>query len=157
MPYGPYPPHGQPYPGQPYPPGGPYPPTYPPQPGYPSHGSYPPAPVDECSNINSRNWTAFIKRMPGPDARPQLVVSGTVRTPTGGYQLRFDPNLTLRQSYPVQAVAVLRVIPPRGPATQAVETHDVRWQWPLRQQVGSVDVVCGSRTLARISPVQRAY
>lgn len=147
-PYGqPYPPSGQPYPGQPYPPTSPYPP----QPGYP------PAPGADCPIAGSRDWTAFVNRMPGPDARPQLVVSGIVRTPTAGYRLAFDPHLILRESHPAHAVAVLRAFPPTGAAPPAIETHEVRWQWPLTQQIGSVEIVCGSQTLARISPVREAY
>ena len=94
--------------------------------------------------------------MPGPNARPKLMVTGTVLVPTGGYQMGFDPYLQLRESYPAQAFATLRVTPPQGPATQAITAHDLRWEWPLDQQIGSVEIRCGADTLATFSPVEVA-
>lgn len=134
--------------------------------GYPPPGAYPPGayppgtspgPVANCPIRTSRNWTAFVNRMPSPDTRPKLVISGDVVTPTAGYQVGFEPHLVMRESYPAQAIAVLQVRPPSGPAAQVVETHQVRWEWPLTQQVGSVEIVCEGETLARISQVQPAY
>ena len=95
--------------------------------------------------------------MPGPNARPKLMVTGTVLVPTGGYQMDFEPYLQIRESYPAQAFATLRVTPPQGPATQAVTAHDLRWEWPLDQQIGSVEIRCGSDTLATFSPVEVAH
>lgn len=146
-PYPPQDPYGQPYPPQipqdPY--GTPYPPQpYPPQ-------SYPPAPMDSCAIVSSRDWRATVDSTPGPDQRPTLVVTGTIVAPTGGYRMEFEPYLQERRSYPVQVVARLRAIPPPAPATQALTTHDVRWQWPLQAgPVGSVTIACGSRTLAEV-------
>ena len=143
---------------QPYPPSGPYDPGgYPPPPG-----NYPPPPgmgpdANACPIAGSRNWQAWINAMPGPNAGPKLMLTGTVTVPTGGYRLEFVPHLQVRESYPAQAVATLVVFPPDGPATQALETHDLRWEWPVGQQIGSVTVRCGNQTLATISPVQRAY
>lgn len=141
--------------------------TYPPYgPGYPSGqpdygygpppGAYPPG-DSKCPINRSGNWKAWVNRMPGPDSRPQLIVTGDVVTPTAGYQVRFDPHLKLRESYPVQAVAVLEVEPPRRPSAQAVETHQVRWQWPVSQQIGSLEIVCRGETLARFPQVESAY
>jgi hypothetical protein len=67
--------------------------------------------------------------------------------------MEFVPNLTVLRSYPVQAIARLLPIPPQGPATQALVTHDVRWQWPMMGPVGSVTIRCGTQDLARITPV----
>ena len=151
-----YPP-GDPY-GAPYPPQGrdaPYPPPqpYPPQPPYPPQG-YPPATIDSCPIVSSRDWRASVDTTAGPDQRPTLVVTGTVVAPTGGYRMEFEPFLQERRSYPVQLVARLRANPPQGGATQALTTHDIRWQWPLQSgPVGSVTIACGDRTLAEISPV----
>ena len=47
--------------------------------------------------------------------------------------------------------------PGRHPSTQALATHDVRWEWPLSQPVGSVVVRCGDKTLAEITRIQTAY
>ena len=109
-----------------------------------------------CPIAGSSDWAAWVNAMPGPTG-PSLIVTGKVTTPTGGYSLGFESDLIRRESYPVQIAATLRVIPPAGPATQAVVTHDVRGQWPSAEPVGSVDVVCGNQVLARISPVQTAH
>lgn len=139
-------------PGTRYPVGQPYPDS-----GYgPQPGAYPPTQAP-CPITRSGEWRAWVNTMPGPNARPTLHVTGKVVVPTGGYQIAFDPNLQVRETYPAQAFATLRVDPPSGPASQAVMTHDVRWQWPLSQQVGSLEVHCGSQTLATISPVETAH
>ena len=95
--------------------------------------------------------------MPGPNARPTLIVSGKVDTPTGGFQVAFDPDLRIAESYPAQAFATVRVTPPTQGVIQVVVTHQLRWEWPVNQPIGSVTVQCGDKTLARISPVQTAY
>jgi len=152
-PYGP-----QPYPGPaPYPEGStPYPgPTPYPQAPYPGQQPYRPAPP-ECIISSSRDWTAWINRMPGNGA-PALVVSGKVVTPTGGYQVAFDPRMQVRKGYPAQAFVTLEVAAPTGPTSQAQVTHEVRWEWPLNQPVGSVVVSCGDKTLAEITRIQTAF
>ena len=139
-------------PGARYPVGQPYPdPVYGPPPG-----AYPPDQAS-CPITRSGEWNAWVNMMPGPNSRPTLHVTGKVVVPTGGYQIGFDPQLQLRESYPAQAFATLRVNPPTGGATQAVMTHDVRWEWPLSQPIGSLEIHCGSQTLATISPVQTAH
>jgi len=145
-PYPPGPPGS--YPGQPYPPGPPG--AYPGQP-------YQPQPP-ECPITASRDWTAWVNAMPGPGARPALVVRGKVVTPTGGYQVAFDRNMQIRRGQPPQAFVTLYVAPPEGvAASQAASTHEVRWEWPLGQPVGSVVVRCGDKTLAEITNIQTAY
>ncbi|HUG45064.1 MAG TPA: hypothetical protein VMK31_00950 [Sphingomicrobium sp.] len=139
-------------------PGSQYPVGYP-EPGYgPPPAAYPPAPppTAKCPILRSGEWNAWVNMMPGPNARPTLHVTGKVVVPTGGYQMGFDPQLIIRKSYPAQAIARLRVAPPTGGASQAVMTHEVRWEWPLSQQVGSLEIVCEGETLARISQVPTA-
>lgn len=143
-------------PGARYPAGGPYPPD-----GYSAPGAYPPGygnppAQDACPIVRSGEWNAWVNMMPGPNQRPTLHVAGKVVVPTGGYQIAFDPQLQIRESHPAQAFATLRVNPPRGAATQAVMTHDVKWEWPLGQQVGALEIHCGARTLATFSPLQIA-
>lgn len=151
----PYPgpvPYPQPYPPTPYPGQDPYQPT--PMPG---QDPYQPAPP-ECPISATRDWTAWINRMPGPNARPMLVVSGKVVTSTGGFQVAFDRYMQIRESYPAQAFVTLSVADPEGaPVTQAQVTHQVRWEWPLNQPVGSVVVRCGDKTLAEITSIQTAF
>ena len=151
----PYPPA---YPGEAYPPA-PYPAPYPqpgyPQSGYPPQGPYPPGPQLSCPVSTSRQWTAWVNMMPGP-ATPTLNVAGKVVTPTGGYQVSFDPSLQIRRGYPAKAFATLRIFPPPAGATQAVVVHEVRGQWPLGQRIDSVEIRCGEETLATIAPVESA-
>ena len=137
------PPPGDPY-GAPAPyPGDAMPPTAP----------YAPAqPVNACPIESSRDWRAMVIPPASPGARATLVISGTVVAPTGGYRMEFVPNLTVLRSYPVQVIARLLPIPPQGPATQALTTHDVRWHWPLTGPVGSVTIRCGTQVLAQITP-----
>ena len=94
--------------------------------------------------------------MPGPNARPTLIVTGKVTVPTGGYTWEWA-DMRVMESYPVQVVADLRVTPPAGGATQAIVTHEVRGEWPMSPPVGSVTITCGNRTLGRISPVETAH
>jgi hypothetical protein len=124
--------------------------------GCATYPSAPPEPAGTCPIAGSSDWAAWVNAMPGPNARPTLIATGKVTTPTGGYQIDFDPQLIVRESYPVQIVATLRAVPPSGGATQAIVTHDVRGQWEARDPIGAVDIVCGSQVLARISPVQTA-
>jgi hypothetical protein len=154
---------GQSYPsGQPYPPAYPgdaYPPApYPPGPGYPAPNPYqpgPPAPA-ACPITSSRDWAAWLNAMPGPGTQPKLIVTGKVVTATGGYQIAFDPRLQVTKNYPAEAFATLNVIPPSGAATPAIVTQNVRWEWPLNLQIGSVEIRCGDETLAHIEPVATA-
>ncbi len=128
-----------------------------PYPSAPPGQAYPAPPPAECPISASQDWAAWINAMPGPNARPTLIVTGKVVTPTGGYQVSIDPDLRIAESYPAQAFVELRVTPPvGGAATQALVTHQLRWEWPANQPIGSVTVRCGEKHLARISPVQTA-
>jgi hypothetical protein len=94
--------------------------------------------------------------MPGPNARPTLIVTGKAVVPTGGYRFEWRSPL-VAQSQPVRVTAELRPIAPSGIATEALVTHDVRGEWPSEHQVGSVRILCGGRELATISPVETAH
>lgn len=142
--------------GEPYPAPAPYPEPYPPQPGAYPPQPYQPAPQD-CPITTSSGWTAWINAMPGPGGRPILIVTGKVTTATGGYQVAFDRVMQIRKAAPPQAFVTLEVAEPTGPASGAVVTHQVRWEWPLNQPIGSVVVRCGQETLAEITNIQTAY
>ena len=131
----------------------PVPPPYYPGPRDPAGG-----PVGlACPIIGSSDWAAWVNAMPGPNARPTLIVTGKVTVPTGGYRWAWASPIRVMESYPVQAVAELQVITPAGGATQAIVTHEVRGQWPISPPVGSMTVNCGDRVLARIAPVETAH
>ena len=124
----------------------------------------PPMPLDPaggpvrtaCPIVNSSGWAAWVNAMPGPNARPTLIVTGKVTVPTGGYRFAWR-DMRVMESYPVQVAAALEVIPPAGPASPAVVTHDVRGQWPISPPVGAMTIHCGDRVLARIAPVETAH
>ena len=125
-------------------------------PPYAPHPPYAAEPAG-CPIIGSSDWAAWVNAMPGPSSSPRLIATGKVTVPTGGYRMSFDPNLILRRSYPAQAVATLRVIPPAGAATQAVVTQEVRGSWASSEAIGSFEIRCGDQLLARISPVETAH
>lgn len=107
-----------------------------------------------CPIVSSRQWQAFVASGAGNDGRPNLVATGTVVTPGTGFTLEFAPFLEDAGGYPLRLLARLRVVPPGAPQPQVPQTHDLRWQWPLRAgPVGSVAILCGDRTLADISPI----
>lgn len=108
-----------------------------------------------CPVVGASDWAAWINGMPGPNARPTLIITGKVTVPTGGYRFAWG-DMRVMESYPVQVAVTLEAIPPDGAATQAIVTHDVRGQWPISPPVGSFTVHCGDRVLARISPVEIA-
>ena len=110
----------------------------------------------ECGIVRSSGWAAWVNAMPGPNARPTLIVTGKVTVPTGGYRFAWR-DMRVMESYPVQVAVELNAIPPDGPATQALVTHDVRGQWPVDPPVGSLTVRCGDMVLARIAPVETAH
>ena len=93
--------------------------------------------------------------MPGPNAQPRLITTGKVTVPSGGYTYRWGEPVVM-ESYPVQVSAQLILIPPNGPATQALETIEVRGEWPQKPPVGAFTVTCGAMPLGRVSPVETA-
>ena len=119
----------------------------------PAESPFTPAP--DCPTLGSSDWAAFINAMPGPDARPTLIVTGKLRVPTGGYRAQFS-DMRVAESYPVQIFLDLIVTPPSGPATQSVTDLEVRGEWPMAAPDGSVAIRCGNRTLARIANVEVA-
>ncbi len=116
----------------------------------------PDGPTPDCPIVKSNDWQAHVDAMPGPNDNPQLIVSGRVIVPTGGYKLALRMG-QVAESYPVQVTVYLDAAPPSGPATQALETHEVRGSWRSEERVGSVTVRCGSRVIARLSNIGTAH
>ena len=110
----------------------------------------------DCPIIGSSDWAAWVNAMPGPNARPTLIVTGKVSVPTGGYRFAWR-DMRVMESYPVQVAVDLQPLPPAGPASQAIVTHDVRGEWPMNPPAGSLTVRCGEQVLVRISPVETAH
>ena len=116
----------------------------------------PDGPTGDCPIVRSAGWQAHVNAMPGPNRNPRLIVRGDVTVPTGGYSLALQAG-PVAESYPVQVTVRLIATPPDGPATQALETREVRGSFRSEERVGSVTVRCGTRVLARISPVETAH
>ncbi len=116
------------------------------------------APVGEreCGIIASSDWAAWVNAMPGPNAKPTLIVTGKVTVPTGGYRFEWR-DMRVMESYSVQVAVELDAMRPTEGATQAVVTREVRGQWPIDPPVGSLAIRCGDTVLARISPVETAH
>lgn len=92
--------------------------------------------------------------MPGPGARPKLIVTGKVTTPSAGWD--FVWRSRVMESYPVQVAIDLEPLIPQR-AAQVVTTRDLRHEMPIDPPVGSVTVRCGGRLLASIAPVETAH
>jgi hypothetical protein len=114
-----------------------------------------PAP-GKCPLIGSSNWRAWVNAMPGPGARPTLIVTGSVTVPSGGWDFIWR-DARVMESYPVQVAIGIEPLIPQGPATQAVTTREVRYEMPIEPPVASVTVRCGDAILARIAPVETAH
>ncbi|MGI8931596.1 MAG: hypothetical protein ACR2FK_04345 [Sphingomicrobium sp.] len=116
----------------------------------------PDTPTADCPVVRSSDWRGHVDAMPGPNDNPRLIVTGQVTVPTGGYSLalRMGP---VAESYPVQVTVYLDATPPNGPATQALETREVRGSWRSEERVGSVTIRCGSRVLASLSGIETAH
>lgn len=111
------------------------------------------APEQDCPIVGHGEWAAWINAMPGPGSRPTLIVTGKVTVATGGYRLALRLDPAVMESNPPQFTVWLDAIPPDGPATQALVTHEVRGQWPASPPVGAVHVRCGGAAIARIGNI----
>jgi hypothetical protein len=109
-----------------------------------------------CDITGSSDWAAWVNAMPGPNARPTLIVTGKVTVPTGGYTFAWR-DMRVMESHPVQVAIELAANTPSGAASQAMVTYDVRGEWPISPPMGSVTVRCGDMVLTRIAPVETAH
>lgn len=116
----------------------------------------PPTMSRSCLAVSSSDWQAWVNAMPGPNAEPKLIATGKVVMPTGGYSYRWG-SMRVMESYPVQVSIQLIPVPPPGPATQALETQEVRGEWTASPPIGSLTITCGDTVLGRVSPVATAH
>jgi len=124
-------------------------PTEPPPPPLPTPSA--------CAVGESRDWAAWVDRMPGPGATPTLHVTGKVDVPHGGYTVTSRAGPADRSATPVQQIIVETSLQ-SGMHTQAITTHDVHYQGPaIAQHYRGVRVMCGGRQLAEITEVTDAH
>ncbi|WP_396272646.1 hypothetical protein [Hyphomonas sp.] len=119
-----------------------------------------PAPAAEpeaCAVLDSRNWAAWINRMPGPGAVATVHVAGKVDVRSGGYTFRWEEAPMDRSAVPVLR---LKLVPsaPGGMATMAITTEAVAYQAPaLSSRYSRVVIGCGGTTLAEITEIMDVY
>lgn len=118
------------------------------------------APVEEaetCAVLESREWAAWVNRMPGPGAAPTLHLSGKVDVRSGGYTFDWEQGPLDRSATPALR---LRLVPkaPDGMATMAITTEEVKYEEPLSGITYSrVLVSCGSITLGEITEIMDVF
>lgn len=110
----------------------------------------------DCPVLRSSGWTAHVDAMPGPGPGPELIVTGEVQLPTGGWSVELVRGPVLEVDPPIQELE-LRADPPEGGATQAIATHRVRATVPALQRYGAVRIRCAGEILAEIEEVGVAH
>lgn len=114
-------------------------------------------PADACAVLESRDWEAWINRMPGPDASPKVHVTGKVDVRSGGYTFNWEVGPMDRSMTPALNLKLIPVAP-TGPATMAISTEEVHYTGPLAGSgYRSVTITCGGQTLGKITEVTDAY
>lgn len=111
-------------------------------------------PVTEaCAVLESRDWEAWINRMPGPGATPTVHVVGKVDVRSGGYSFEWETGPMDRSMTPALKLKLLPVAP-TGMATMAITTEEVTYSGPVAGSgYRSITITCGSETLAEITEV----
>lgn len=112
---------------------------------------------ESCGVLESRDWAAWVNKMPGPDMTPTLHVTGKVDVRTGGYTFEWKQGPLDRSAMPTLR---LKLIPkaPDGMATMAITTEEVSWSAPAGTiPYSRVLISCGEVTLGEITEITEAY
>ncbi|PKP83284.1 MAG: hypothetical protein CVT79_00240 [Alphaproteobacteria bacterium HGW-Alphaproteobacteria-18] len=113
--------------------------------------------TDACAVRESRNWAAWVNRMPGPGATPTVHVTGEVDVPTGGYSFDWEVGPMDRSMTPALKLKLIP-IKPDGMATMAITPEEVHYSGPLAGSAyRSITITCGSQTLAEITDIPDAH
>lgn len=116
-----------------------------------------PPQVEVCDVLDSRDWAAWVNKMPGPDMAPKIHVTGKVDVRSGGYTFAWEEGPLDRSATPGLR---LKLVPkaPDGMATMAITTEEVKYEAPaLATGYGSVVVLCGGRALTVITEIMDVY
>lgn len=112
-----------------------------------------PTPSAACAVLDSRDWSAWVNRMPGPDATPTLHVTGKVDLPNPGYSVTVRDGPADRSAQPVQQI-IIETSQRSGMFTQAVITADVHYTGPvIAPSYRAIRIMCGGRQLAEITDI----
>lgn len=108
-----------------------------------------------CHAGTSGAWRAevesYLTAHGKPLTRYNLVVTGEVTVPTGGFRVWLEEG-PVQEIEPRTLQVLVRTDPPVEGATQAIVTHQVRGVFPAQKRIGQVSLRCGDGTLA-IVPV----
>jgi len=110
-----------------------------------------------CDVLQSRDWAAWVNKMPGPDMAPKIHVTGKVDVRSGGYTFAWEEGPLDRSATPALR---LKLVPkaPDGMATMAISTEEVKYEAPaLAGGYRSVIISCGGTTLAEIAEIMDVY
>lgn len=109
-----------------------------------------------CPVVDSKDWHAWVNRMPGPDSKPMLIVEGQVTLPTPGYTVTLTLGRADRSATPVQQL-ILQAAAPSENTLQALTTQTARIDTPaIAAKYKGVQIKCGDKMLAEISDIPDA-
>ncbi len=112
---------------------------------------------DGCALIDSRDWTAWVDRMPGPDAQPSLHVTGEIDLPTPGYSIAWQVGPADRMNPPAQFLELV-LTPPDGLVAQVVTTEPVHYSGPaVYPEYRAIRVRCGDSQVADITEISETH
>ena len=106
-----------------------------------------------CPVIESSNWQAFINKMPGPDAKASINVSGTVKMPLPGFTFAWAEGPLDRSAMPKLR---LKLVPtaPDGMVAQVLTDELVTYKADaLVTGYSGVIVSCGDTVLGEITDI----
>ncbi|MBD3729959.1 MAG: hypothetical protein IE933_09655 [Sphingomonadales bacterium] len=113
----------------------------------------PPAPIADCPVSASRNWHAWVDKMPGPGATMTLNISGEVDMPTPGYAVVLKAGPADRMMPPGLRFK-LEATPPDGMVTQVITPTQVSYREATSYaKIREILIGCGDGTLATIPDV----
>lgn len=108
----------------------------------------PPTPSAECPLFASSGWSAAVIGKP-PGAGDRLRVSGELMLAQGGYRARLEQGAVLEIYPPIQRLE-LRFERTGAPGPREIA---VSGEFPALSEYGSIDIRCGTRTVATITSV----
>lgn len=115
-----------------------------------------PAPAS-CAVLESKDWKAWVNRMPGVGATPTLIVEGQVTLPTPGYTVELKLGRADRSMTPVQQL-VLETTAPSGQVMQVLTPQTARIDTPtIVAKYKAVQIVCNGNVIAEITDIADAH
>lgn len=113
----------------------------------------PTSPAADCPVSASRNWHAWIDKMPGPGATMTLNISGEVDLPTPNYSVELVAGPADRMMPPGLRFK-LAATAPNGMVTQVITPTQVTYRAETPYpKIREILIGCGGETLATIPDV----